>query len=178
VLERLGVYLREQKDGALPKSQYGQAIGYVLNPWDELRRFTEDGHLEIDNNTAERTLRLCAISRNYAQLPIMRRECSLTIRNAGIAAIRPASLFESVGIIWPGFQAAHTTYFGAPRPALLDRSTVVLLQLPTISGGPAREWSSPGHARSASVPVGTEGIMRSGTQTRQHRKAWSGTGSA
>ncbi len=63
VLERLGVYLREQKDGALPKSQYGQAIGYVLNHWDELRRFTEDGHLEIDNNTAERTLRLCAISR-------------------------------------------------------------------------------------------------------------------
>ena len=31
VLERLGAYLREQKDGALPKSQYGQAIGYVLN---------------------------------------------------------------------------------------------------------------------------------------------------
>jgi hypothetical protein len=55
--------LREQKDSALPKSQYGQAIGYALNHWDELRRFTEDGRLEIDNNTAERTLRLCAISR-------------------------------------------------------------------------------------------------------------------
>jgi hypothetical protein len=63
VLERLGAYLREHKDGALPKSQYGQAIGYVLNHWDEFRRFTEDGHLEIDNNTAERTLRLCAIGR-------------------------------------------------------------------------------------------------------------------
>jgi transposase len=63
VLERLGAYLREQKDSALPKSQYGQAIGYALNHWDELRRFTEDGRLEIDNNTAERTLRLCAISR-------------------------------------------------------------------------------------------------------------------
>jgi transposase len=63
VLERLGAYLREQKDGTLPKSQYGQAIGYVLNRWDELRRFTEDGRLEIDNNTPERTLRLCAISR-------------------------------------------------------------------------------------------------------------------
>jgi transposase len=63
VLERLGAYLREQKESALPKSQYGQAIGYALNHWDELRRFTEDGRLEIDNNTAERTLRLCAISR-------------------------------------------------------------------------------------------------------------------
>jgi transposase len=63
VLERLGAYLREQKASALPKSQYGQAIGYALNHWDELRPFTEDGRLEIDNNTAERTLRLCAISR-------------------------------------------------------------------------------------------------------------------
>jgi hypothetical protein len=55
--------LREQKDGALPRSQYGQAIAYALNQWDELLRYTEDGRLEIDNNTAERTLRLCAISR-------------------------------------------------------------------------------------------------------------------
>jgi hypothetical protein len=34
-----------------------------LNQWDELRRFTGDGRLEIDNNTAERTLRLWAMSR-------------------------------------------------------------------------------------------------------------------
>jgi transposase len=63
VLDRLEAFLREQRGGALPKSQYGQAINYVLNHRDELRRFTEDGRLEIDNNTVERTLRLCAISR-------------------------------------------------------------------------------------------------------------------
>ena len=51
MLERLGAYLREQKDGALPRSQYGQAIAYALNQWDELLRYTEDGRLEIDNNT-------------------------------------------------------------------------------------------------------------------------------
>jgi hypothetical protein len=55
MLERLGAYLRDQEDGALLKSQYGQAIGWVLNHWDEPRRFTGDGHLEIDDNTAERT---------------------------------------------------------------------------------------------------------------------------
>jgi transposase len=63
VLDRLLEYLREQKDGALPKSKYGQAIAYVLNRPDEMRRYTEDGRLEIDNNTSERTLRLCAIGR-------------------------------------------------------------------------------------------------------------------
>ena len=63
ILNRLKIYLYDQQKTALPKSQYGQAIAYALNHWDELRRFTEDGRLEIDNNTVERTLRLCAISR-------------------------------------------------------------------------------------------------------------------
>jgi transposase len=63
ILDRLGVFLREQRDGALPQSQYGKAIGYTLNHWPELRRFTESGILEIDNNIAERAMRLCAISR-------------------------------------------------------------------------------------------------------------------
>jgi transposase len=63
VLDRLMAYLREQKDGALPKSQYGQAIAYVLNRPDEMRRYTEDGRLKIDNNTSEQTLRLVAIGR-------------------------------------------------------------------------------------------------------------------
>ena len=46
-----------------PESQYGKAIAYALNHWAELRRFTENGILEIDNNISERTLRLCAIGR-------------------------------------------------------------------------------------------------------------------
>jgi hypothetical protein len=63
ILDRLETFLREQKPGALPKSQYGKAIAYALNHWTELRQFTENGVLEIDNNVAERTLRLCAIGR-------------------------------------------------------------------------------------------------------------------
>jgi transposase len=63
ILDRLEVFLREQRDSALPKSQYGKAIAYALNHWPQLRRFTESPVLEIDNNIAERTLRLCAIGR-------------------------------------------------------------------------------------------------------------------
>jgi transposase len=62
-LDRLELFLREQRGDALPKSQYGKAIAYALNHWAELRRFTENGILEIDNNISERTLRLCAIGR-------------------------------------------------------------------------------------------------------------------
>ena len=62
ILDRLGTFLREQQAEALPKSQFGKAVVYSLNHWPELRQFTENGILEIDN-TSERTLWLCAIGR-------------------------------------------------------------------------------------------------------------------
>ena len=33
------------------------AIRYALSRWDALTRYIEDGHVEIDNNAAERSLR-------------------------------------------------------------------------------------------------------------------------
>jgi transposase len=63
VLKRLGEYLREQQGRALPKSQFGKAIGYALNQWEALLLYAGDGRLEIDNNSSERTLRPCAIGR-------------------------------------------------------------------------------------------------------------------
>ena len=71
VLTRLGEYLREQQGRALPKSQFGKAINYAWNQWEALLLYANDGRLEIDNNSSERTLRPCAIGRNYAQLPLM-----------------------------------------------------------------------------------------------------------
>ena len=63
VLARLETFLREQKDTALPQSKFAQAIGYALNRWEELLRYTTDGALEIDNNRSERTLRRVAVGR-------------------------------------------------------------------------------------------------------------------
>jgi transposase len=63
ILERLKSFLDEQQPLALPKSQYGQAIGYALNQWEALLRYTTDGRLEIDNNVTERTIRPSAIGK-------------------------------------------------------------------------------------------------------------------
>jgi len=63
ILKRLEEFLREQQKLALPKSQYGEAMGYVLNRWESMLRYTSDGRLEIDNNHSERTLRPVAIGR-------------------------------------------------------------------------------------------------------------------
>jgi hypothetical protein len=48
------------------KSDTTAAIRYALSRWDALLRYIEDGHIEIDNNTAERSLRGVALGRkNY-----------------------------------------------------------------------------------------------------------------
>jgi hypothetical protein len=48
---------------ALPKSPFGQAIGYAQANWAALCRYPDHGELSIDNNLAERLLRAQAIGR-------------------------------------------------------------------------------------------------------------------
>lgn len=48
------------------KSEIAAAIGYALARWPALMRYCDDGHIEIDNNAAERALRAVALGRkNY-----------------------------------------------------------------------------------------------------------------
>ncbi len=44
----------------------GEAIGYGLRHWDGLSRFLDDGRIEIDSNTVERSIRGIALSRKNA----------------------------------------------------------------------------------------------------------------
>ena len=63
VLNSLHAWLNTPSRDVLPKSPVGQAVRYVLPRWDGFTRYCENGALAIDNNLAERTLRLCAIGR-------------------------------------------------------------------------------------------------------------------
>jgi hypothetical protein len=59
-------WLVKQREQVLPKSPIGEAIGYALNHWAALVRYTTQGYLAIDNNAAERALRAIAVGRkNY-----------------------------------------------------------------------------------------------------------------
>jgi transposase len=50
----------------LPKNPVAQAVQYARNQWTALNRFLQDGRLLLDNNIAERMLRLAAVGRkNY-----------------------------------------------------------------------------------------------------------------
>lgn len=63
ILTQMEQWIREQKDQVLPKSPLGEAIGYALNNWTALVRYTEHGFLAIDNNVAEREMKHIAIGR-------------------------------------------------------------------------------------------------------------------
>ena len=56
-------WLDREVNAILPRSALGTAIVYTLKNWDALCRYTEQGYLEIDNNTAERCMRPIALGR-------------------------------------------------------------------------------------------------------------------
>jgi transposase len=65
-LHELRDWLETQNQRVSRKSGIADAIGYALNQWSALLRYTTDGRIEIDNNAAERALRSVALGRkNY-----------------------------------------------------------------------------------------------------------------
>jgi hypothetical protein len=63
VLDGFALWMHEESPRVLPKSPLGEAFTYARLQWQALRRYTEDGDLEIDNNIAERALRVVAVGR-------------------------------------------------------------------------------------------------------------------
>ncbi len=63
ILKQFHQWLEEQRSQVLPKSPLAEAVGYALNNWTALVRYTEAGFLDIDNNVAEREMKRSAIGR-------------------------------------------------------------------------------------------------------------------
>ena len=66
LLDAMKLWL-EARAAELPrKSSLAEAVGYALNQWDGLVRFLDDGRIEIDSNTVERSMRPIALNRKNA----------------------------------------------------------------------------------------------------------------
>jgi transposase len=63
ILDQFHQWVEVQRPEVLPKSPMGEALGYALNNWTALIRYTEAGFLAIDNNVAEREMKRVAIGR-------------------------------------------------------------------------------------------------------------------
>jgi transposase len=64
ILDKLHEYLLEIQAEVLPKSPEGRAVRYTLKNWAALKRYCDDGDLEIDNNATERAIRGVAVGRH------------------------------------------------------------------------------------------------------------------
>jgi transposase len=62
-LDALHAWLHDQLSKVAKKSEFALAIRYTLSRWIALTRFRDDGRIEIDNNAAERSLRVIALGR-------------------------------------------------------------------------------------------------------------------
>jgi transposase len=64
VMVRLRAVLdSEAARNVLPKSRFGEALGYLRNHWEAFQLYLQDGWLPIDNNDVERDLRRIALGR-------------------------------------------------------------------------------------------------------------------
>ncbi len=66
VIEALKAWLMERLAEVSGKSVIAGAIRYALGLWEGLVRFLEDGRIEIDSNTVERSMRPVALNRKNA----------------------------------------------------------------------------------------------------------------
>ncbi len=63
ILAEMKAWLDSLAPTTLPKSPLGTALRYLLGRWKSFTRYTTDGHLDMDNNAAERAMRHTAIGR-------------------------------------------------------------------------------------------------------------------
>jgi hypothetical protein len=63
LLDELRIWLEATLGKLSRKSDTAAAIRYALSRWRALTRYVDDGQLEIDNNAAERALRVVALGR-------------------------------------------------------------------------------------------------------------------
>jgi hypothetical protein len=66
LVEALEPWLREKLSLISQKTKLAEAIRYALSRWAGLCLFLEDGRVEIDSNTVERTIRPLALNRKNA----------------------------------------------------------------------------------------------------------------
>ena len=63
LLESLHQWLQTTLAVVSKKSEIAAAIRYALGRWRALLRYCDNGHIELDNNAAERALRAAALGR-------------------------------------------------------------------------------------------------------------------
>jgi transposase len=130
ILNAFETWLRKEQPSVLPKSEIGKAFTYTLNQWTALCRYTEDGALDIDNNSAERQVKLPAIGRKNwlfvgSESGGNRAAILLSlIASAKLCGVEPWAWLQAVLQELPLRQARGTPAGGVPDGGTLDGDRV------------------------------------------------------
>jgi transposase len=66
IVDEIKTWLEKHRPKLAPAAPTARAMNYLINHWGAFARYLDDGRLKLDNNAAERALRLAAIGRkNY-----------------------------------------------------------------------------------------------------------------
>jgi len=63
LLDAMKIWIEAELNRIPPRTGLADAIRYTLTRWSALRRFLDDGRIELDNNTVERAIRPIALGR-------------------------------------------------------------------------------------------------------------------
>jgi transposase len=63
IIEDLKAFITQTRARVSNKSPLGEALAYITKYWDGLCLYLSNGHIEIDNNTVERSIRPIALNR-------------------------------------------------------------------------------------------------------------------
>ena len=63
IIDQFETWLSTIRTRVSAKSPLGEALKYIAKYWDGLCLFLEDGHIQLDNNSVERTIRPIALNR-------------------------------------------------------------------------------------------------------------------
>ncbi len=66
IIDQMEIWLRETRSRVSAKSPIGEALSYIAKHWDGLTVFLDDGRVELDSNSVERTIRPIALNRKNA----------------------------------------------------------------------------------------------------------------
>jgi transposase len=95
VLDRIHAYLESDAvAGALPKSSFAEAVGYIRNHWDALNVYVTDGRMPIDNNDVEQLMKKAQAHYN-GKVPLFDERNSYKdrhFRTIGLGAVEETGL--------------------------------------------------------------------------------------
>ena len=118
LIEALKSWLEEMLRQVPSGSSIAQAIRYGFNQWDGLLRFLDDGRIEIDSNTVERSMRPVALNRKNALFA--GSDVGASYCPSGDVLIKPANFAEDCEI--SGVLTAAPRHHGARCPAAGQRA--------------------------------------------------------